>query len=169
MIAVPCIAYTLVALRHLQDEKASRVQRHVRIAMYLVIFLALSVFVFAYRFYAQVNATRWGDYFESAYARPALLGPVERPTGGSTRVPSRGLFFGVYFAYGIQGILIGLLFGTNKDILDFWRDRVRNLRHGRSFLSGISTSSREAHSPERSMRTTSSSSHMGATIGGTYT
>lgn len=75
--------------------------------------------------------------------------------------------------FAIQGTLIGILFGSNKDVRMFWVERYNNVKAGRSFFSGITSMSGSA-GKESSVRSMSSNEHrdgmaMGTTVmGGTY-
>lgn len=53
----------------------------------------------------------------------------------------------------VEGTLIALLFGTNKDIVGFWLNGFRHLREGRSFFASGSASTDEG-SVETSVRST---------------
>jgi hypothetical protein len=44
----------------------------------------------------------------------------------------------LFFGCG-QAILLSLLFGSNPDIIEFWKERFRNVREGRSFFEGVTS------------------------------
>lgn len=134
VVATGAIVMVLHEMRNLRASSGSnRFNKHIRIALFLVVFLGIYAFVFAYRFTLTTDQGNWRAGL-TAYARSALEGTSQV---GLTSKPSYGLFMAFNFFIGVQGALIAILFGSNTDVLTFWNERIQNIREGRSFFSGV--------------------------------
>jgi len=136
VIATGAIVMVLYEMRNLRAASGSgRFNKHIRIALFLVVFLGIYAFVFAYRF----TLTKDGDVWRTALVNWALSAFEGTSQVGLSHEPSYGLWMAFNFFIGVQGALVSLLFGSNTDVLTFWGERVQNIREGRSFFSGITS------------------------------
>lgn len=136
VVATGAIVMVLYEMRNLRAASGSgRFNKHIRIALFLVVFLGIYAFVFAYRFTITTDQNKWRASL-TTYARSAFEGTSQV---GLSSKPSYGLFMAFNFFIGIQGALVSILFGSNTDVLTFWGERVQNIREGRSFFSGITS------------------------------
>lgn len=151
LVASVAIVLVLWEMRNLRAATgSSRFNKHIRIAIFLVTFLGIYCFIFAFRFTATAATDEWGAAF-AAWANANIFAPVQaRPTSG----PSYGLFMAFHFFVGVQGVLIAILFGSNSDVLSFWVERIQNVREGRSFFSGITSYTASSKVGGTSVRTT---------------
>jgi len=136
VLALFSIIMVLFEMRNIGSSQGEfRYSKHVRLALFLVVFWILYAFAFAYRIVNSLSQDRWAT-LATAWSQAAISDPNAPRPGGGPSIVMQYLF---HFVASAQGFIISLLFGSSREVLDFWRDRINNVREGRSFLAGMST------------------------------
>jgi len=135
VIGFGCITMVLWEMRNIgQSQGEFRYSKQIRLGAFLLVFWLLYLWVFLYRAIITAKKNGWTD-LQARWYRGSLNDPTYKMTGA----PSVGLPISFHIVAGVQGITISLLFGSSREVIDFWTERFRNIKEGRSFLAGMST------------------------------
>ncbi len=136
VIGLACIVLVLWEMRNIgQSQGEFRYSKQIRLGAFLMVFWLLYLYTFIYRAIITSKKNDWTD-LQGVWYRAAISNPNARIGSGA---PSVGLPYSFHIVAGIQGLMISALFGSSREVLDFWAERIRNIKEGRSFLAGMST------------------------------
>jgi len=150
LLNVISICFVMWELRNIQDSskgKRAKYMKVVRVAVFLIVFLELSVFLIA----MQAKSTHKEDEYTEVSTRYGTclftneVDPCPRPEDGTGTLPVAQWYALSAHVTG-QGFAVFAVFGTTGQIFFFWCRAIRNLASGRSIFDDLMDSTTGATS-----------------------